>query len=801
MKQLTKTTLLVAVAFAALACQREQTVPDNPTYDPAKGEVTTQFVLNIAPGTTPKTKLGTDIVQVGNNPFRGISEAHLLTYELDNNNKKGSEYFIFNPSDAKAKATRDYDLGDLAAQGEISDQASSRIVELSLPLRTNALAFYALASKPKAPELSANPTPSQLQALVNYNNTYGKLVAVGEGFNATLENLNFSLVSRLTDQQGFTRFGNLLAGVMTAVVRAECVKENEHFDRRYAFWWPQDEESKTWATRIGGVDTGAILPDDDPDRIAHEAQDNGKYTYVVGEVSWKTMGDSYAINHDSDLTNNVYQTGLEEVLGETFYQIVTIRSKDEGNVHKTELRAGSAASILKTMRDLNDVLNRVLNATATSQAEQRAIELAREIRFRMRNYFSSTDNYRTINWKPISEIVTAASTYFPNYATAIAGTNFDQSYLPDNTNLTGGFPLNLGLPMSTALMTWVANNQLSVGGNFQYLDAVPAYGMNADPVPITDYRFPPEIVYWGNSGIRVNDDTKSKADYPHTVDTWANPSNSQWNGWTDNGQVLSTTRSVAMIKQINYGVAMMQTNVSYGHLNGTVAYDNNSGIHENEEDQAITIDGSSFKVTGVMIGGVREKIGWDFVGIVDPVNNKPNKIIYDRLSGGGLAIPDPSTNKAVTFYTTTWDSYVPQLNNAGEAVGPGRQTDQTDVYVALELVNNTGKDIWGELNIIRNGGTFYLVGKLDLQAALANNTITFPDAKYFHYPPFDAEGNTIQVKRVFMQDYMTIVNLHFGEHSLRNAYVTVPDLRSSQVSLGLNVDLTWNPGLTFHVDI
>ena len=464
MKQLTKTTLLVAVAFAALACQREQTVSDNPTYDPAKGEVTTQFVLNIAPGTTPKTRLGADIVQVGNNPFRGISQAHLLTYELDNNNKKGSEYFIFKPGDAKAKATRDYDLGDLAAQGEISDQTSSRILELSLPLKTNALAFYALASKPKAPEMSANPTPSQLQAMVTYNNTYGKLVAVGEGFNSTLESLNFSLVSRLTDQQGFVRFGNLLAGIMTAVVRAECVKENDNFDRRYAFWWPQDEESKTWATRVGGVDTGAILPADDSDRQAHEELG---YTYVVGEVSWRTMGDSYALNHDSDLTNNVYQTGLEEVLGDAFHQIVTIRSKDEGNVHKTELRAGSAASILKTMRDLNDVLNRVLSATATSQTEQRAIELAREIRFRMRNYFSSTDNYRTINWKPISEVVAAASKFFPNYATAIAGTNFDQSYLPDNTNLTGGFPLNLGLPMSTALMTWVENNQISVGGNFR----------------------------------------------------------------------------------------------------------------------------------------------------------------------------------------------------------------------------------------------------------------------------------------------------------------------------------------------
>ena len=33
--------------------------------------------------------------------------------------------------------------------------------------------------------------------------------------------------------------------------------------------------------------------------------------------------------------------------------------------------------------------------------------------------------------------------------------------------------------------------------------------------------------------------------------------------------------------------------------------------------------------------------------------------------------------------------------------------------------------------------------------------------------------------------------------SLQDAYVTLPDLRSSQLSFGLSVDLDWRPGLTF----
>ena len=46
---------------------------------------------------------------------------------------------------------------------------------------------------------------------------------------------------------------------------------------------------------------------------------------------------------------------------------------------------------------------------------------------------------------------------------------------------------------------------------------------------------------------------------------------------------------------------------------------------------------------------------------------------------------------------------------------------------------------------------------------------------------------------------MTTANLIIDETSLQHAYVTVPDLRSSQVSLGLSIDLDWKAGLAFDV--
>ena len=44
---------------------------------------------------------------------------------------------------------------------------------------------------------------------------------------------------------------------------------------------------------------------------------------------------------------------------------------------------------------------------------------------------------------------------------------------------------------------------------------------------------------------------------------------------------------------------------------------------------------------------------------------------------------------------------------------------------------------------------------------------------------------------------MTTANFKIGVNSLKYAYLTVPDLRSSSVTLGLSVDLQWSTGLSF----
>jgi hypothetical protein len=72
---------------------------------------------------------------------------------------------------------------------------------------------------------------------------------------------------------------------------------------------------------------------------------------------------------------------------------------------------------------------------------------------------------------------------------------------------------------------------------------------------------------------------------------------------------------------------------------------------------------------------------------------------------------------------------------------------------------------------------------------------------YYQVPPInesgDNKGKSKKITRIFTQDYKTIATFNFTSTSLQSAYNTVPDLRSSQLSFGLSVDLVWRPGLTF----
>ena len=116
--------------------------------------------------------------------------------------------------------------------------------------------------------------------------------------------------------------------------------------------------------------------------------------------------------------------------------------------------------------------------------------------------------------------------------------------------------------------------------------------------------------------------------------------------------------------------------------------------------------------------------------------------------------------------------------------------------------------------MIPNGAHFYLIGKLDPTEKIGENPkYPAPDLPAYHaLPPYknkagadlkyDANANpkVKTIPRVFIQDHKTMVNFKIGSTSLHSAYLTVPDLRSSSVTLGLSVDMSWSEGLNYTGD-
>jgi len=106
--------------------------------------------------------------------------------------------------------------------------------------------------------------------------------------------------------------------------------------------------------------------------------------------------------------------------------------------------------------------------------------------------------------------------------------------------------------------------------------------------------------------------------------------------------------------------------------------------------------------------------------------------------------------------------------------------EQSKVYVTVELENNMG-DFYGKEGLIPKGSRFYLVGELDPKAT----TATKPSSE--------------TIDRVFVKDHTTVAN--FTIKDLKKAYNHIPDMRTSKINVGLAVDLTWQNGIEFNVDL
>ena len=365
-------------------------------------------------------------------------------------------------------------------------------------------------------------------------------------------------------------------------------------------------------------------------------------------------------------------------------------------------------------------------------------------------------------------IVTGANTGAQIVAKAIR-TKIEESF--NKTTATDGYvtlaykdgsaystyPNNINLPDGAVQLSFDATNK------FTYAATSNLTGI--ENLEASKICFPASIYYFQSSDLAATAKELETNQWPTTTTNWT-AATAPWlkdatnlaDGWTSD--VKATTRSIAMRQNINYGVANLATTVKCG----AASLPDNTDLTVTDPSEfagTVAVPTEGFTVTGLLIGGQPTKVGFNF----QPASNDAfDYTIYDNNLTGIVAMNG-------TASTTNYTIVLP--NDKGRGVA-----DQSKVNVAIELTNNSVVAFRGADGIIPAGGKFYLVGQLN------------PDAKTI-------EGVTNPA--VFMSDYMTTMNLTIT--SLKNAYNTIPDLRSTKLQLGLSVDLDWQAGLQFDVEI
>lgn len=742
MKKINQFALCFAIALTGAAgftaCSSEENVDVNPSYNSKTGKLNVDFVFNVSTSNSPTTRMTSANTQATTNEyFRGITNSYLATFKLGADGKA-----VPNPTTTIGNI---YSFGTILPARSLTESTdddlptSRRVVELSLETGTNALMFWGKAIKTGTDQEQGKITMSIDQE--NLANTSFLL-------NKIVPETPYSAGSYIY-QDCLLQHEKLMAAALTRIIRSGISNKTVTFGEL-----SRTIDALNWSDYV---------------QVSGEA---GSYTITPLSVSplKTTTGADQTIS------------ALGEKLAKAFATLNTIRPN--------ELRAGYGEAVAQMIADLMSVVNSVVNASPVSLLEVASQEVAKAIKTNVEYFFDADLGYK---WKSVDDV-----------KSHLTLTGVDA--VPSTSDLNA-FPKTFNLPLGSVLLQFdiEADATASSGYKFTYnfRGTVDTYAMggsttSTDSFNPMNYVYPAELCYFGNSPIRTSNATLVANDYPDGAKEWETEGSWATNSWENNSRVISSTRSVAMRDNIRYGTALLKTQVRYG---SAILEDNNANLQQRWNNTTepnnqikVTENNTHFVLTGVLIGGQEPEVGWNY--IAKSATPGFGHMIFDDVEYNGLDyIPIPAASgddnegaASAANYTLVWDNW--------EAKNVGKK--QRDVYVALEFRNNS-RDFYGENNLIRNGATFYLVGKLDPDEG--HSTTDLSDGikwpTNYALPPYDANGNSIHERRVFIQHYMTTATFVIGPTSLQHALVATPDLRSSQISLGLSVDLKWQTGLSF----
>ena len=578
---------------------------------------------------------------------------------------------------------------------------------------------------------------------------YGKAINASPGsatgkltynVDKTPANTHFDLVKRLDDETSYKHTGDLMVFIINRIIGSSV-------------------------DQMAATDTYTAPGDpNDPKTV---------YTNLPA-LSWKDLG---AIYDDPAQRPNL--TGLEEILGAAYSTFTKIESG--------EYRAGSSAAIKTMMTSLIDVVKSVQSANPTGPEEANACRLADQIMQRKGRYFTDAMEFQAVN--SIKDNVTTMG--------VLTAAEFDTKFSGVN-NITSFPHTQFGIPDGAAQLEYDATT-----GEFEYLDPNQALANPGNSFDPNNYLFPAEIAYYVNSPIRTTSQDVTTNDYPNGVNPWDDDATSgnKWEAksWQANSRVQSNTRGIAVRNNINYGVALLESKIAIA--SGITHFkDNKANKTHDTNDNLIPIDNHHLVFTGVLVGGQINSVDWQFLPKVTTGSEFTYVVYDDAIADGTIPTPTGKEN-----YTLVLDNYNKTI--ADDAT-------QSSVRVALEF-KNEGDPFWGHDNIVPKDGVFYLIAELPVATATSASVLNLPvwpdEAKYAIPPVYGIDsqavpsgkvaGHSKQINRVFIQNFVTTATFTLGETSLRNAYVTVPNLSSTQMSLGLSVDLKWHTGFTYNLTL
>ena len=339
-------------------------------------------------------------------------------------------------------------------------------------------------------------------------------------------------------------------------------------------------------------------------------------------------------------------------------------------------------------------------------------------------------------------------------------TEMANAIIANCVGVSGKFPRDLSLPDGVVRVKFDTTN----GFMFETATA----GTTPTSSDLIDYKtvtYPSELAYFVSSPIKTSTTDKSKVtDLPEYKDWLAGTET--WNGYGD--IVQNSTHFVALQNPVQYGVACLKSSIK---CSSTSLEDNAKEKISSESNNTITVNDNSFPVTGILIGGQPAGVKWDFEPASTILPGDFKYTIYDK----DMNVGSNFTAKAVETGTLPYN-YTLVLDNKDTS---SEGAKQSNVNVVIELENKAG-DFYGADGLIPKGSKFYLAGTLDLSKY--NKT---------------EDGKTLD--HVFIKDHTTVAN--FTIVDLKKAYNCIPDIRTSKINVGLAVDLKWESGIKFDVEL